>query len=102
MLLPMSHSAWRHAIDAWLAKANLRPELVGEFEDAALMKVAAAAGLGVVPVPQTVAKDALQHYGLAPIKTLTGCDLRYYAITAQRRATHPAVAAIMGAKSGRK
>ncbi len=102
MLLPMTNSAWRHALDAWLERENLRPEIVGEFEDAALMKVAAASGLGVVPVPHTVAQDVQKHYGLAAIKTLENCNLRYYAITAQRRVTNPAVAAIMGTTSKRK
>lgn len=102
ILLPMANSAWRHALDGWLGKGNLHPEIVAEFEDAALMKVAAASGMGVVPVPQSVVKDVQQHYGLVSIKTLTNCDLHYYAITAQRRVTHPAVAAIMNVRSAHK
>ncbi len=97
VVLPLSSTAWRHSLDAWFQLNNLRPELVAEFEDAALMKVAASSGLGVVPVPERVAAEACQHYGLKVIKTIKGCDLRYFAVTAQRRVTHPAVAAIMKA-----
>jgi LysR family transcriptional activator of nhaA len=95
MMLPFSNTAWRHALESWFKRQNLRPRLVAEFEDAALMKLAASQGLGVIPVPASILPHAREHYGLVPINEATGCTVNYYAITAQRKVQHPAVQAIM-------
>ena len=102
VVLPLSSTAWRHALDAWFLTHNIRPDVVAEFEDAALMKVAAASGLGAVPVPLAVEKDVQRQYRMEKAGCLDACQLRYYAITAQRRVTHPAVAAIMKGAPGGK
>lgn len=95
MLLPLANTAWRHLIDAWLHRHNIQPKLVAEFDDAALMKVAAAAGLGVAPVPERILADVKLRYGLVKAGSAKECRVSYYAITAQRRVTHPAVASIL-------
>ncbi len=97
MLLPQANTAWRQLIDAWLHRQGIQPQLVAEFDDAALMKVAGAAGLGVVPVPERVLADASLRYGLARAGVAKDCRVSYFAITVQRRITHPAVSAMLGA-----
>ena len=97
MLLPMAHTAWRHAVDAWLHRRGLAPRVLAEFDDAALMKVAAADGLGAIPVPARIAGDVKTHFGLVEIGTAPECAVRHYAITPQRRISHPAVEAMLTA-----
>jgi LysR family transcriptional activator of nhaA len=77
----------------------VHPRLVAEFDDAALMKVAAASGLGAVPVPEWVLGDVKRRYGLARAGTATECRVSYYCITARRRVTHPAAAAMIEAST---
>ncbi len=100
LLLPTISTAWRQEIDSWFLKQNVRPRLVAEFEDAALLKVAGAEGIGIIPVPTRVEADARERYGLAPIGEATDCRVRYFAITAQRRTNHPAVAKILKTGAG--
>ena len=95
MLLPLANTAWRQLINAWLQRHNIQPRVVAEFDDAALMKVAGAAGLGVVPVPERVMAEAKLRYGLVKAGSAKECRVHYYAITAERRVTHPAVAAML-------
>jgi LysR family transcriptional activator of nhaA len=97
ILLPLANTAWRHLIDAWLHRHDVHPKLVAEFDDAALMKMAAASGLGAVPVPEWVQGDVKRRYGLAKAGTAKECRVSYYCITARRRVTHPAALAIINA-----
>src|ERR1700757_1568607 len=45
-LLPSTNMGMRGALDKWFDAQGVRPRLVGEFEDSALMEVAASGGLG--------------------------------------------------------
>ena len=57
VLLPTGHSALRPRLDRWFDARGLRPHIVGEFEDSALLAVFAARGLGVFPVSRLGAAD---------------------------------------------
>jgi LysR family transcriptional regulator, transcriptional activator of nhaA len=95
VVMPLTSTAWRHALEGWFNRRHVRPKLVAEFEDAALMKLAGAAGLGVIPLPETIFEAVREQYHFAKIGTADDCIIRYYSITAQRKITHPAVAAIL-------
>ena len=84
----------RAALEKWFDAHDLRPHLVGEFEDSALMEVAASGALGFTAVHSVVATAALKHYGLKIIAEVEDCASDFYAITAERRMKHPAVVAI--------
>ena len=94
-LLPSENMGTRIALETWFDDQGIRPRLVGEFEDATLMIVAAAFGkLGFTAVPTVVADRALKHYGLKSIAKVEECGNAFYAITAERRVKHPVVSAI--------
>jgi LysR family transcriptional activator of nhaA len=85
----------RIALETWFDEQGVRPRLVGEFEDATLMMVAASAGgLGFTMTPTVVGSAALKHYGLKTIANVEECGNDFYAITAERRVKHPVAAAI--------
>jgi len=67
---------------------------VAEYDDAALMKVAAADRLGAFPLPTVAVGEALARSGFASIGQTQGCSVQFYAITAERKLTHPAVVAM--------
>lgn len=93
-LLPTANCALRRTLETWFTTNGIRPRLVAEFDDTALMAVAAADGIGFVPMPSLVAKEALTHYGLQIIGKAQQCQTQFYAISAERQLTHPAVVAI--------
>ncbi len=93
-LLPSPNSALRRSLEKWFQEQRISPRLVAEFDDAALMKVAATDGLGFFALPSLVASDAVTRYGVKIIGHAPRCIQQFYAISAERRLTHPAVVAI--------
>ncbi len=94
MLLPASRTAWRHQIDRWFELHRIRPRVVAEFDDAALMKTAAADGLGVAPIAQIVLEEAADRYGLQAIGKPIRVGLACHLITLERAMKHPALEVI--------
>ena len=94
VLLPASNTVLRQSLEKWFQAGGIRPRLVAEFDDAALMKVAAADGLGFFAVPTLVVKEAVERYGFQIIGRAEGCRQQFHAISAERKLTHPAVLAI--------
>jgi len=93
-LLPSENTATRRSLEKWFQSKGIRPQVVAEFEDAALMKVMAADGKGFIPVPSLVRQEALDRYGLEIIGATEDYLDSFYAITVERRIDHPAVALI--------
>ena len=94
-LLPSENMGMRTALETWFEEQGVQPRIVGEFEDATLMMVAASfGGLGFTITPTAVSDEALKHYGLKVIAEVEECGNDYYAITAERRVKHPVAAAI--------
>ncbi len=101
LLLPARGNPLRGAIDAWFAARDLRPVVVGEFTDSALLKTFGRAGLGLFPAPVNMHEDIADQFGAIPVGTLHGVSESWYAITTHRRVQHPAVAAIQAAADSR-
>jgi len=89
VLLPASRTAWRQQLDQWFHARQLRPKVAAEFDDAALMKTAAADGLGFAPIAESVLDDVLRRYQLQVIGRPAGCGFACYLITLERRLSHP-------------
>jgi LysR family transcriptional regulator, transcriptional activator of nhaA len=94
VLLPASNSVLRQSLEKWFQAQQIRPRLVAEFDDAALMIVAAVEGLGFFAVPTLVVKETIARYGFQIIGRTEDCRQQFYAISAERKLTHPAVLAI--------
>ena len=95
VLLPTSHSTVRLLIDQWFNKHGITPNIVGEFEDSALLKTFAASGLGVFPAGKLIEKNLNETYG---IKLFGECENIYeyfYAIRSEKKIEHPLVQAIL-------
>ncbi len=70
--------------------------MVAEFDDAALMKIAASDGLGLAPIAAAVLDEAVERYGLQPVGRPLRCGFSCYLITLERAMRHPALAVIAG------
>ena len=90
-LLPAENTAMRRSLDKWFRDKQIHPRVIAEFEDGALMKVMGAEGKGFIPVPTVVLHEALTRYRFKVIGAAENCRDQFYAITAERRITHPAV-----------
>lgn len=97
ILLPGAGSAQRRAIEAWLASARIAPRVVAEVDDSALLKSLAQDGAGLFLGPDVVAREIAAAYDVRPVGSVSAVRHQFYAITAQRRIEHPAVAMIRDA-----
>ncbi len=93
-LLPSDNTSLRRSLEAWFHRLGVQPRLVAEFEDLALMKVMAAEGRGFIALPSVVAAEAVRRYGFRVVGETDECRVQFYAITAERRVAHPAVARV--------
>jgi len=93
-MLPSDNTPLRRAVEAWFRDQEIRPRVLGEFDDLALMKVMAADGRGFVALPAVVAAEAEEQYGFRVVGDSDTYPIQFRAITAERRILHPAVARI--------
>jgi LysR family transcriptional activator of nhaA len=95
VLLPTDDTAIRRALDQWFDRQDVRPVMVGEFEDYAMLREFARAGHGFFPVPAILERQFRDEHGVARIGAVTGIKAEFYAISVERKVGNPAVAALI-------
>lgn len=93
-LLPTESVVLRRQLESWFERQRVRPAVVGEFDDSALLKAFAQDGVGFFASPSVIATEIERQYGVVCIGQAEGLREKFYAITAERRLRHPAVVAI--------
>jgi LysR family transcriptional activator of nhaA len=91
LLLPTAHTAVRSRLDQWFEQRAIRPLIVGEFEDGALLKTFGASGMGVFPAAEWVHDDLLAHYAVQRLGPCDGVTEHFYAIGTEKKVHHPLV-----------
>ncbi|MDR0933830.1 MAG: transcriptional activator NhaR [Burkholderiaceae bacterium] len=95
VLLPTRNNILRARLDQWFERNGLRPNIVGEFEDHALLMTFGRNGLGMFPAPMPLEADIRERFHAAPVGELTDVREYYYAVSAEMKIRHPAVEAIL-------
>lgn len=94
ILLPVSSTTLRRALDHWFETIGIRPIVRGEFEDSALLKVFGQSGEGFFPAPSVVEDEVVRQYNVQIVGRVESIRERFYAISIERKLKHPAVLAI--------
>ena len=102
LLLPGTEASVRGPLLRWFEAAGLRPRIVGEFDDGALMRAFAEAGAGILPSASMVGEQLCRQAGMIHLGDADGVTETYYAISVERRLTHPAVRAISEAATAKQ
>ncbi|VAW79447.1 Transcriptional regulator, LysR family [hydrothermal vent metagenome] len=97
LLLPGSGTQLRSAIDQWLDKYRLHPRIIAEFDDSALMKAFGQEGAGIFIAPAVIAAEVEWQYEVTSIGRIEEVKEHFYAISVERRVTHPVVSAVVEA-----
>jgi LysR family transcriptional regulator, transcriptional activator of nhaA len=97
VLLPLDDLTLRRSLNQWFERHEVRPRVVGEFEDSALLKVFGADGIGLFPAPTVVKAEVCRQYGVRLLGRVPEVRERFYAISVERRLKHPATVAISAA-----
>ncbi len=90
-LMPAEGSALRRGLEQWFESVKIRPRVVGEFKDRALMKTFGQGGAGVFPAPAAIENEVREHYKVGVIGHPDSLEERFYAISVERKLKHPAV-----------
>lgn len=96
-LLPGGHATVRRALDQWFESAKVHPALIAEFGDSALMYAFGEEGKGIFPSPTVFEREFRKRYNVQVVGRVPTVRQQFYAISADRRIQHPAVAAIVKA-----
>jgi LysR family transcriptional activator of nhaA len=96
-LLPTRNNALRGKIDEWFLQANVKPDVVGEFEDNALLNTFGRRGLGLFFAPAALASEVAEQFGAVQVGAVPGVREQFYVISNERKIKHPAVEAILAA-----
>jgi LysR family transcriptional regulator, transcriptional activator of nhaA len=99
VLLPSAHSAMRTRLDQWFEQRSIRPRVVGEFEDSALLKTFGASGMGVFPAAEWVHDDLVARYGVKRVGPCEGVIEHFFAIGTEKKVQHPLVQRLLPAKT---
>ena len=91
VLLPTTHVAVRARLDHWFERQAIRPRVVGEFEDSALLKTFGSSGMGVFPAAEIVHDDLVMRYGVKRIGRCEDVEENFFAIGTEKKVTHPLV-----------
>jgi LysR family transcriptional activator of nhaA len=94
LLLPATSSAARGQIDQWLGNHKIAAHVAGEFEDGALMTAFGREGRGAFAAPSVLQSDLERELGVHLLGHCDDMHQEFYAISVERRITHPGVAQI--------
>lgn len=94
MLLPGKDSALHVALQRWLERMNIRPRIVGEFSDSALMKAFGEGGAGVFPAPTLCVPEVCDHYKVTKVGETNDIKERFFLISVERKLVHPVARAV--------
>jgi LysR family transcriptional activator of nhaA len=101
LLLPTENTVLRRSLDQWFESLGVRPRIVAEIEDSALVKVFGQHGAGIFAAPSIIARDVRRQFGVRALGATDAVRERFYAISVERRIKHPAVVAITAAAQQR-
>lgn len=94
LLMPSPINRVHDRLLQWFDQLRVYPKVVGEFDDSALMKVFGQAGNGLFIAPTVIAEEVARQYNAQIIGATDDVSEQFYAISVERRISHPAVMAI--------
>lgn len=94
LLIPSQETVVRSRLMRWFAEQDIRPRIVGEFDDSALMKAFGKSGSGIFIAPSVISDEVQAQYGVEWIGQTDAIIESFYAISVERKVSHPGIVAI--------
>ena len=94
ILLPGEDFAIHQRLLRWLERSEVHPRVVGEFDDSAMLKAFGQSGAGVFFAPAVIAPQVCGQYKVVALGQVDSVMEQVYAISTERRMSHPATVAI--------
>lgn len=93
-LVPTIGKTLRRTLDQYFDQQGIRPRIVAELDDSALLTTFGQAGAGLFVAPSVLEKEITRQFGVTVVGRLAEVRERYFALSVERRLKHPAVVAI--------
>ncbi len=100
LLIPGAQASVRQQFEGWLTRHHIHPRIIGEFDDGALMSAFGREGRGAFMAPTVMEQDTVAQFGVEVIGRTEELVDEFYAVSVERRITHPCVVAITDAARG--
>jgi LysR family transcriptional activator of nhaA len=100
LLIPGPHASVRLQLEGWLTRHQIHPRIVGEFDDGALMTAFGREGRGVFMAPTVLEAETKAQFGVEVIGRTDELMDEFFAVSVERRISHPCVVAITDAARG--
>ena len=100
MLIQGASASVRQQLEGWLTRHQVHPRVIGEFDDGALMTAFGREGRGVFMAPTVLEAETVAQFGVTVIGRSDELVEEFFAVSVQRRITHPCVVAITDAARG--
>jgi LysR family transcriptional activator of nhaA len=94
LLMPGEDSAVGQRLRAWFKSQGLRPRIVAEFDDSALAQEFGRQGVGYYLGPAVLAEEIRARLDVEQVGVIDAVEEQFYAISVERRISHPCVLAI--------
>ncbi|MCB0062969.1 MAG: hypothetical protein KDE19_12675, partial [Caldilineaceae bacterium] len=85
----------RTGFDALVSRLGVRPHIVAEVDDMAMLRLVARSHNGLAVVPPIVVKDELDSGILVEVAKLPGLEETFFAITSTRRFPNPLLTLVL-------
>jgi len=100
LLMPGEDSAAGQRLRTWFKSQALRPRIVAEFDDSALAQEFGRQGVGYLLAPEVLSNEIESRVQVEHVGTIDDVEEQFYAISVERRITHPCLLAITRAARG--
>ena len=100
LLIPGPHASVRQQLEGWLTRHQIHPRIIGEFDDGALMNAFGREGRGAFMAPTVMEHETVEQFGVEVIGRTDELVDEFFAVSVERRITHPCVVAITDAARG--
>ena len=100
MLMQGAAASVRQQLEGWLTRHQIHPEVIAEFDDVALLKAFGREGRGVFMAPTILEAETLVQFEVELIGRTDELVEEFFAVSVERRVTHPCVMAITDAARG--
>ncbi len=95
VLLPTTHNTVRSRLKHWFESQRINPNVIGEFEDSALLTTFGSAGMGIFPASEWLEEYLTQQQGLTKVAVCSEVKEHFHAIYTQRKVMHPLVTKLL-------
>ncbi len=90
-ILPMPGTRLRRELERWMGENGVRPLVVAEIDDSALVKAFGQDGRGVFAMSDSIRDEVCHQYDVKEIGRTTAIELRIFALTHTAGREHQAV-----------